>query len=140
MNTDYNKKLLENMYEALNSQDLEAQHQYWHDDMVWHGPPGFGDIHGIENFKYKVLSPFYQAFPDYHVKNDIVVAEDNWISATGFLTGTHKGTYLGVEPTGVAIKMQFSDFWSIKDGKFLDNYVMVDNHGVFEQMGLKFNS
>ena len=112
MNTDYNKKLLENMYEALNSQDLEAQHQYWHDDMVWHGPPGFGDIYGIENFKYKVLSPFYQAFPDYHVKNDIVVAEDNWISATGFLTGTHKGTYLGVEPTGVAIKMQFSDFWS----------------------------
>ena len=63
MNTDYNKKLLENMYEALNSQDLEAQHQYWHDDMVWHGPPGFGDIHGIENFKYKVLSLFIRRFP-----------------------------------------------------------------------------
>ena len=106
--------------------------------MVWHGPPGFGDIHGIENFKYKVLKPFYEAFPDYHVKNDIVVAEGKWISATGFLTGTHSGTYLGVEPTGKSIKMQFSDFWTIKDGKFLDNYVMVDNHGVFEQMGLKF--
>ena len=93
---------------------------------------------GIDNFKYKVLKPFYEAFPDYHVKNDIVVAEGEWISATGFLTGTHSGTYLGVEPTGKSIKMQFSDFWTIKDGKFLDNYVMVDNHGVFEQMGLKF--
>ena len=106
--------------------------------MVWHGPPGFGDIHGIENFKYKVLKPFYDAFPDYHVKNDIVVAEGEWISATGFLTGTHRGTYLGVEATGKSIKMQFSDFWTIKEGKFLDNYVMCDNHGVFEQMGLKF--
>ena len=138
MTLDESKKLLADMYDALNAQDLEAQHKYWHDDMVWHGPAGFGDIHGIENFKYKVLKPFYEAFPDYHVKNDIVVAEGNWISATGFLTGTHSGTYLGVEPTGKSIKMQFSDFWTIKDGKFLDNYVMVDNHGVFEQMGLKF--
>ena len=138
MTLDESKKLLADMYDALNAQDLEAQHKYWHDDMVWHGPPGIGDIHGIENFKYKVLKPFYEAFPDYHVKNDIVVAEGEWISATGFLTGTHSGTYLGVEPTGKSIKMQFSDFWTIKDGKFLDNYVMVDNHGVFEQMGLKF--
>ena len=138
MTLDESKKLLENMYDALNAQDLEAQHKYWHDNMVWHGPSGFGDIHGIENFKYKVLKPFYEAFPDYHVKNDIVVAEGEWISATGFLTGTHSGTYLGVEATGKSIKMQFSDFWTIKDGKFLDNYVMVDNHGVFEQMGLSF--
>ena len=138
MTLDESKKLLADMYDALNAQDLEAQHKYWHDDMGWHGPPGFGDIHGIENFKYKVLKPFYEAFPDYHVKNDIVVAEGEWISATGFLTGTHSGTYLGVEPTGKSIKMQFSDFWTIKDGKFLDNYVMVDNHGVFEQRGLKF--
>ena len=138
MTLDESKKLLADMYDALNAQDLEAQHKYWHDDMVWHGHPGFGDIHGIENFKYKVLKPFYEAFPDYHVKNDIVVAEGEWISATGFLTGTHSGIYLGVEPTGKSIKMQFSDFWTIKDGKFLDNYVMVDNHGVFEQMGLKF--
>ena len=81
---------------------------------------------------------YKRQFPDYHVKNDIVVAEGEWISATGFLTGTHSGTYLGVEPTGKSIKMQFSDFWTIKEDKFLDNYVMCDNHGVFEQMGLKF--
>ena len=40
MTLDESKKLLENMYDALNAQDLEAQHKYWHDNMVWHGPPG----------------------------------------------------------------------------------------------------
>ena len=45
MNLDESKILLEKMYDALNAQDLEAQHQYWNDDMIWHGPPGFGDIH-----------------------------------------------------------------------------------------------
>ena len=68
-----------------------------------------------------------------------MVAEGEWISATGFLTGTHSGTYLGVEPTGKSIKMQFFRFFGpLKTESFLDNYVMVDNHGVFEQMGLKF--
>ena len=138
MTLDESKKLLADMYDALNAQDLEAQHKYWHD--IWSGiPPGFGDIHGIENFKYKVLKPFYEAFPDYHVKNDIVVAEGEWISATGFLTGTHSGTYLGVEPTGRNLsKCNFQIFGPLKMERFLDNYVMVDNHGVFEQMGLKF--
>ena len=42
MNLDESKILLEKMYDALNAQDLEAQHQYWNDDMIWHGPPGFG--------------------------------------------------------------------------------------------------
>ena len=40
MTLDESKKLLADMYDALNAQDLEAQHKYWHDDMVWHGPPG----------------------------------------------------------------------------------------------------
>ena len=139
MTLDESKKLLEDMYDALNAQDLEAQHKYWHDNMVWHGPPGFGDIHGIDNFKYKVLKPFYEAFPDDHVKNDIVVAEGEWISATGFLTGTHKGVYLDIEPTNKAIKMQFSDFWLVKNGKFSENFVMVDNYSVLKQMGLSFS-
>ena len=34
MNLDDSKILLENMYDALNAQDLEAQHKYWNDDMI----------------------------------------------------------------------------------------------------------
>lgn len=91
MSADKNLELIHRMYAALNAQDLEAHDEFWAEDMVWHGPPGFGDIHGLEAFKYEVLKPFYAAFPDYHVKNDIEVADENWVAATGFLTGTHQG-------------------------------------------------
>ena len=74
MSAEFNKKLVEDMYVALNTKDLDAHDKYWHQDMIWHGPPGFGDIHGLENFKEQVMKPFYAAFPDYYVKNDIVVA------------------------------------------------------------------
>ena len=139
MNAEYNKKLVEDMYVALNAKDLDVHNKYWHDDMIWHGPPGFGDIHGLTNFKEQVMKPFYAAFPDYYVENDIVCADDTWVSATGFLTGTHKGVYLDIQPTNKAIKMHFSDFWLVKDGKFSENFVMVDNYSVLKQMGLSFS-
>ena len=66
------------------------------------------------------------------------MADENWASATGYLTGTHSGTYLDIQATGKPIKMQFSDFWLIKDGKFSENFVMVDNYSVLQQMGIKF--
>ena len=134
MNANYNKKLVEDMYVALNTQNLDAHDKYWHQDMIWHGPPGFGDIHGLNNFKEKVMKPFYAAFPDYFVKNDIVCADEKWVSATGFLTATHQGKYLDLEPTGNSVKFRFFDFWSVKQGKLLENFVIVDNYSFLEQL------
>ena len=40
MSVQHNLELVQGMYEALNSQDLDAHDRYWHQDMIWHGPPG----------------------------------------------------------------------------------------------------
>ena len=104
--------------------------------MIWHGPPGFGDIHGREGFKYEVLKPFYTSFPDYHVVNEIEIADENWVAATGFITGTHQGNWLGIAPTGKTIKMKYSNFWLIKDGKIADSWVMLDQVSVLQQLGI----
>ena len=98
MSAESNLNLVRRMYEALNAQDLEAHHEFWHDDMIWHGPPGFGDIAGLDGFRNEVLKPFYAAFPDYHVRDEIQVASGDWVSATGFLTGHHRGEWLGDPP------------------------------------------
>jgi steroid delta-isomerase-like uncharacterized protein len=131
-----NRRLVQDMYEALNAKDYEAHHRYWHEDMIWHGPPGFSDLHGIEEFKRKCLDPIYGAFPDYHAVNEIEFADEDWVAATGLVTGTHMGPYLGLEPTGKRITMRFSDFWSVKDGLLKDNWVMIDNIDVLRQLGV----
>ena len=136
MSAETNLDLVIRMYEALNAQDLEAHNEFWHEDMIWHGPPGFGDVRGLEAFKYEVLQPFYKAFPDYHVKDDIQVANENWVSATGFLTGHHRGEWMGIPPTGKPVRMRYSDFWLVKDGKLSKNWVMVDDLGVLNQLGI----
>jgi predicted ester cyclase len=136
MSAKHNLDLVRRMYVALNRQDLDAQGEFWHEDMIWHGPPGFGDVHGLQGFKDDVLRPFYAAFPDYHVKDEIQVADDDWVAATGYLTAHHRGTWMGVAATGRPITMRYSDFWLVKDGKLSENWVMVDDLGVFRQMGL----
>ena len=135
MSAEHNLKLVQRMYEALNKQDIEAHGQYWHDDMIWHGPPGFGSIHGLDGFKNEVLRPFYRAFPDYHAKNDIEFADAAWVAATGFVTGTQMGPYLGFPPSGRKMRMRFSDFWHVRDGKLSENWVMIDHIDVFRQLG-----
>ena len=134
MSTKESLDLIHRMYEALNAQDLEAHHKYWTEDMIWHGPPGFGDIHGVDGFKVDVLAPFYAGFPDYQVINEIEVANGNWVAATGILTGTPQDDWLGVPATGKLIVMRFSDFWRVENGKLAENWVMVDNLGVMQQL------
>ena len=136
MSTTQNLELLRRMVIALNAQDIEAHDEFWREDLIWHGPPGFGDIHGLKAFKDEVLKPFYEAFPDYHGSIDIKVAQGDWIAATGYVTGTHHGEWLGVAPTGKPMKMRYSDFWLIKDGLFVENWVMVDHIDVMRQLGI----
>ncbi|MCY4462820.1 MAG: ester cyclase [Albidovulum sp.] len=135
MSAERNLRLVQSMYEALNRQDIDAHDEFWHRDMIWHGPPGFGSIHGLDGFKNEVLRPFYRAFPDYRAKNDIEFADENWVAATGFVTGTQSGPYLGFPPSGKKMRMRFSDFWSVRDGKLSENWVMIDHVDVFRQLG-----
>jgi len=136
MSAKDNLELVHRMYEALNAQDLEAHDKYWTKDMIWHGPPGMGDFHGVDAFKYELLRPFYKAFPDYHAKNDIEVADENWVSATGFVTGTHRGEWLGLPATGKPMRMRFSDFWLVRNGRLAENWVMIDQIHVLLQLGV----
>ena len=136
MSAERNIRLVQQMYEALNAQDYEAHHRCWHEDMIWHGPPGLGELHGLEAFKRGCLDPIYGAFPDYHAVNEIEFADENWVAATGIVTGTHRGEYLGLAPTGRTITMRFSDFWSVEDGLLKENWVMIDNIDVLRQLGV----
>ncbi len=136
MSTDQNSELLRRMVVALNAHDIEAHDEFWSRDMIWHGPPDFGDIFGLEAFKNDVLRPFYAAFPDFHGTIDIEIAQGDWIAATGFVTGTHQGEWLGIPPTGKPVKMRYSDFWLFKDGRLVENWVMVDDVDVMRQLGI----
>ena len=136
MSAEQNRQLLDRMVVALNEHDIDAHDDFWTKDMIWHGPPRFGDVHGLEAFKNDVLRPFYTAFPDFHGDIDIELAQGDWIATTGFVTGTHQGEWLGIPPTGKPVEMRYSDFWLVKEGLFVENWVMLDDFDVMRQLGV----
>ena len=104
--------------------------------MIWHGPPGCGDIHGLAAFKNEIMDSFYTAFPDFHGVVDIELADNHWVAATGTVTGTHQGDWFNIPATGKRIEMRYSDFWRIENGRLAENWVMIDHVGVLRQLGL----
>jgi predicted ester cyclase len=133
-----NIELVKSMCDALIApeHDLAAQKKFWNEDMIWHGPPGFGDIYTLPGFLKYELSVFYEAFPDFDGDFDIFFGDGNWVAAPGYVTGTHEGDWLGIPATGKTIKMRYSDFWLIREGKLSENWVMLDHLGVLKQMGI----
>jgi len=63
-------------------------------------------------------------------------ADENWVSATGFLTASHQGEWIGIPPTGKPVKMRFSDFWLIKDVLLSENWIMKDDLDMERQFGV----
>ena len=136
MTNKRNLELVHRMYEALNAHDVEAHDEFWTEDMIWHGPPGWGDLHGRDTFKYQLLKPFYESFPDYHAINVIEMTDGDMVAATGYFTGTHLGDWFGIAPTGRTVVGWFSDFWRVVDGKLSENWVMIDMVGIAKQLGV----
>ena len=75
---------------------------------------------------------FIEAFPDFHGTIEDIIAEGDkvWIRYKG--TGTHKGEYLGLTPTGKKITMTAFGIYRITDTKvvkltnFIDRYFFKD--------------
>lgn len=122
---------------TLNEKDVEASDRYWTEDMVWHGPDGLGVLHGIEDFKHKLLYPFFRAFPDYEAVNVLYAVDERrqLVTAWGYFTGTHQEVWAGVEGTGRPVRGGFMDLWRIEDDKLAENWVLVDVAGVMRQLG-----
>jgi predicted ester cyclase len=139
MHRDEMKRLADEMVEVtLNQKDVEASGNYWKDDMIWHGPGGLGVLHGIEDFKHKLLYPFFRAFPDYIAHNVLwaVDEQEQLVTAWGYFTGTHQDVWAGAEATGRPVQGGFMDIWRIEDGKLAENWVLVDVVGVLQQVGV----
>jgi steroid delta-isomerase-like uncharacterized protein len=77
---------------------------------------------------------FFNALPDLHlVVEDRIFSADK-VVARCIYTGTHRGTFVGVEPTGKQIKFGTIDIWRIEDGKLAEHWDQVDFAGILKQL------
>ena len=131
MSLERNKAVIRRCFEAFNRQNLDALDKFIAPDYVDH-PRQF---RGLEIYKQH-LAMFYRSFPDSHETIEDIIAEGDkvWIHIKG--TGTHKGEYRGLAPTGKKITWEAVSIYRIVDGKVAELLYAVAEMNFLKQLGV----
>ena len=75
---------------------------------------------GIEGAKKHVLGG-RTTYPDIHVKIESQIAEGDWVASQITARGTHKGTWLGMKPTGNVLEFTGVNIDKVVDGRIVEH-------------------
>ena len=123
------------MEEALstNSNNME---KHFHKDFRWMGNNGCGTKKSLEEFRNNWQLPLRAAFSDRIYNTDKFLVDGEWASCFGHIDAIHSGEFMGIAPTNKRVKIHYTDFWEVKDGLIIDNWVTVDFPSILSQLGL----
>ena len=133
--TEQSMSVVVEMTEALQagSNDMEA---HFHPDFRWMANTGCGSKNGLEEFRRNWQLPLRAAFSDRQYIEEARLAQGEWVSSFGYIDAVHSGDFMGIAPTGKRVRIKYTDFWKIKDGRICDNCVNVDFAFVMAQLGV----
>ena len=119
--------------EVLSKKHLAVVEELIADDFVEHvgGQPR---RIGVEGFK-AARSRRNLAFPDWTVAVDDMIAEGDKVVARATGQGTHRGEYMGIPPTGKAVKVSWIAIYRVANGKLAEHWQHIDELGLREQLG-----
>ena len=123
---------------AVNTGQLELLRDVVAADSVDHDPaPDQGP--GPEGY-IRLFSSLRTSFPDLAVSVDQLVTDEDKIALAYTITGTHKGEFLGVAPTGRKIRARGVQIARFKDGKLVERWGSSDQLGILQQIGARATS
>lgn len=76
----------------------------------------------------------WKAFPDIRIKFEDVIVEENKVAGRYLLTGTHKGEFIGLQPTAKQFKVDGMTVFSFRDAKIVERWNIVDMIALMEQL------
>ena len=133
--TEESLSVVVGMTEALQagSNDMGAHFQ---EDFRWIANAGCGTKNGIEAFRRNWQLPLRAAFSERSYNEEARLAQGEWVASFGYIDAIHSGEFMGVAPTGKRVRIKYTDFWKVRDGKIADNWVNVDFASVLAQLGV----
>ncbi len=82
------------------------------------------------------LKTMRQAFPDIHFEADEIGVDGNtaWVRST--TTGTHRGDFMGVPPTGKSFQVEGLDEVRFNQNQMTEHWGQIDAMGMMQQLGM----
>ena len=121
-------KSLEAPAEMPDQEQLTALHAPGY---VIHSSYGDYDLKGA----VELYTGLAKAFPDLQYHLEKIVLEGDTVAMRYTGTGTHKGEFLGVPPTGKKVTYKVMGFLRIAGDKIDEAWEQTDVYGVLQQLG-----
>jgi steroid delta-isomerase-like uncharacterized protein len=80
------------------------------------------------------FAPIISGFPDWHWDVRHLVVDVDTIVVHFTVTGTHRGTFAGVEATGRRVSVQEFTLYRLEDGKFAEVWDLLETDAVLRQL------
>jgi C-1 hydroxylase len=129
MSLEENKAIVRRFVEAYNERKLDLI-----DDFVAPNYLDHTNKVGREGLK-QLFDVGLIAFPDWHETIEDIIAEGDKVWVRLSYTGTHKGEFMGLAPTGKKITSKAVDIYRIANGKLAEYWNVTDNVNIFKQIG-----
>lgn len=132
--TESNKEIIRRLFDAvLNGGKLGLLDTIVGAAYVDHNPVA-GQAAGAAGVKARVAA-LREGFPDLRFTLEDIVGEDEIVAARYHWRGTHRGSFLGIPPTGKTILVRGMDFYRLRDDKIVEHWDNVDDLGMLTQLG-----
>jgi steroid delta-isomerase-like uncharacterized protein len=119
--------------EVLNGKNLDVVDELIARDFVEH-VAGEARRTGAEGFK-AARRRRNAVFPDWSVRVDDLIAEGDKVVVRATGSGTHRGEFMGIPPTGRRISVTWIAIYRVKDGKLAEHWQNIDELGMLKQLG-----
>lgn len=133
MSTEENKTNSRRLLEGINQGDLTAIDELCTPNHVSHNPPT--TTHGSEEYKQS-YAMLLTAFPDLHFTIEDQLAEGDKVATRLTVSGTHKGEFMGIPPTGKRVTATGMSISHWVDGKSDEVWIHMDSLGLLQQLGV----
>jgi predicted ester cyclase len=90
--------------------------------------------HGLEGNR-EIVTLFHRSFPDvrWHIVD--LIAEGDTVAMRLVMTGTHRGEFFGMAPTGRQVQVEGIHLLRIREGKVVEHQGVNDDLGFMQQLG-----
>ena len=136
MLSERNKAIARRYFEEVLAGNLAVADEVLADDLAFYGPNYWGEVvRGRDQFK-QFVGYLRTAFPDIHFTVEDEVADEARVATSFTFHATHRGEWMGVDPTGRRITLPGADVFRISEGRIEEIRVYYDTLGLMEQLGV----
>jgi steroid delta-isomerase-like uncharacterized protein len=122
---------------TLSAHDIDAFAALYAEDYVNHQTSAAAPKPAGLSAKQATVGVFaarLKAMPDFSVAIEVSFTSGDMAAASFVYTGTQKGVFLGVAPTGKRLRFTSCDILRIRDGKIAEHWGMGDIAGTLAQL------